>query len=878
MRIVVGHANPDFDAYASTIAATKLYPGSVGVFLGSQNANVREFHNLHEEFLSFVDLKGLDLQAIDSIVMVDTHDPDRLAELAEIPRRPSVEVVIYDHHPPQEGDLHCADDHSREVGATTSILVHEVRERAIEITALEASVMLLGIHEDTGSLTYPGTTAYDADAAAWLMANGADIEVLNQFLSRTLDPEQRALLGQLTGTLRVWSVNGQEVAVGTAEADDYVDSAGVLTHYIVEDMGFRVAIAVVRMPERLQVVARSRVAEIDVGAVMVRLGGGGHPQAAAAGFRDLSVEAALERVRQALEAEVRTPLRAVDVMSGPVRSAALSSTMQEAGEEMARWGHGGLPVMDGERLAGLVTRKDVDKALRHGLGHAPVTGFMARDVVTVPPETDLSSLEHLLASRGIGRVPVVEGQRIVGIVTRKDVLRAEHGDAYLDRHAPTPHPEATARFLASIDSLLPREAREALTTLGEVAVERGVRAHVVGGFVRDMLVGRRNLDIDVVVEGDGVEFAETVAARLGLRAKVHRRFGTAVLPFSRDFHVDVTTARTEYYQRPGALPTVERSTLRQDLFRRDFTINAMAACLDPDCFGAIADPFGGLRDLETGTLRVLHALSFVDDPTRVLRAARFEQRYRFSMDADTEGLARRAVEMDMLAEVSGARIREELLDIFAEAAPATVFSRLETLGALPELLPRGVSAAGAAPALFASEDALLALDGAFARPPRRVTTLVATVAGLGSRQAAERWLRHFRFGREYLPAAVELAEKGPVLVRELESHRAMRNSRLYRLLDGVPAESIAVVWSRGEARARERIGHFLREVARMRPAVTGADLIAMGATPSEAFSAILARARDDRLDGRVVGRDAELENARRLARKAGLIGSRKDGA
>ena len=482
MRIVVGHANPDFDAYASTVAATKLFPGSHAVFLGSQNSNVRAFHNLHEEFFEFVELRGLDIEAVDSVVMVDTRDPDRVGEFRDVVTRPGVEVVVYDHHPPQEGDITGAEDRGMQVGATTSILVHEIRERDIALSVLEASLMLLGVHEDTGSLTYPGATAFDAEAAAWLMSVGADIEVLNQFLSRALTPAQQQLLAQLQESLEVWEINGQQIAVGTAAADEYVDSASVLTHYVVEDMGYRVAVAIVSMPERLQVVARSRMAEVDVGAVMARMGGGGHAQAASAGYRDLETAEALRRVREALLAEVRPPLRAADVMSAPVRSIGPDTSMAQAGELMATWGHGGVPVVDEGELVGIVTRKDVDKALRHRLDHAPVRGFIGKGVVTVGPDMDLAELEETLATRGIGRVPVVSGGAIVGIVTRKDVLRAEHGDAYLDRGTSRAHPRATRRFLEGVETLLPPALRDALRELGEVARDQGCGAHIVGGL------------------------------------------------------------------------------------------------------------------------------------------------------------------------------------------------------------------------------------------------------------------------------------------------------------------------------------------------------------------------------------------------------------
>ena len=878
MQIVVGHANPDFDAYASTVAATKLFPGAKGVFLGSQNANVREFHNLHEEFLEFVDLKTLDLSTVTSLIMVDTRDPDRVGELSAVAKRGDVDIIVYDHHQLQAGDVTGADDRSVDTGAATSILVHALKERGATLTPLEASLMLLGIHEDTGSLTFPGTTAYDVSAAAWLMEQSADMEVLNQYLSRTLTEDQNRLLEQLTTSLEVWDVHGQQVAFGHARTDDYVDSAGVLGHYIVEDLGYRVAIAVVEMPGRTQVVARSRLTEVDVGKAMALLGGGGHAQAASASYRNLSAEEVAPRVREALLSVVQPPLRAVDVMSQPVRTITSSANMHDAGELMARWGHGGLPVADDGLLVGIVTRKDVDKAARHGLEHAPVTGFMTRPVLTVAPATDLRELERVLASRGIGRVPVLDEGVMVGIVTRKDVLRAEYGDAYIDRRIARAAPEATRRFLAGVDTLLPAEAREALRVLGETAADTGVRAHVVGGFVRDMLLGLPNLDIDVVIEGDGIAFAQEVADRVGARLRVHQRFGTAVIPFSRDLHVDVASARAEYYTRPGALPTVELSSLRQDLFRRDFTINAMAACLEPACFGAIADPFGGLLDLAQGTVRVLHALSFVDDPTRVLRAARFESRYSFAMDSPTEGLARRAVGLDMLGEVSGTRLREELLGILEEESPADALTRLAGLDALALLLPPG-SDADVALAAVTATDAVLASEQrpcAALRPPGRRTALLVALSTGATPAAAERWVRHLHISREQASHVLQAALRGPAVATALRSRAVMRDSRLYRLLEPLSPEVLVNLWSLGDITARDRIERHCSELARVRPAVSGADLIALGASPSPDFSAILARALDDRLDGRAVGRTAELANLRRMARRAGLVGPRKD--
>ncbi len=865
-HVVVGHANPDFDAYAAMVAATKLYPSARAVFLGTQNANVREFHNLHEEFLGFVDLKSLDIAAIDRVIMVDTRDPARVGEIGAAIGRAGVEVIVYDHHPKAEGDISTAEDRSMAVGASTSILVHEIRDRGIALTPLEASVMLLGIHEDTGSLVYPNTTAYDADAVAFLMAAGADLEVLNRFMTRTLSDEQRVVLERLLATLEVWDVHGQEIAVAHAVADEYVDSASVLTHYICEDLGYRVAIALIEMPDRLHIVGRSRISEVDVGAVLKRLGGGGHPQAASAALKDATIPGVLERLRAALDLEVTSPLSARDIMTAPVRTVSPETTMAEAGRLMATWGHGGLPVAENGAIVGLVTRKDIDKALRHGLDHAPLTGFMARNPISVGPEMRLGALEELLGRSGIGRVPVIEDGRLIGIVTRKDLLRAEHGDAYLDRRLVLERSAASQRFMDSFEHLLPADVHEAVRAIGLLADKHGVMAHVVGGFVRDMLLGRPNLDVDIVVEGDGLAFAEQAADSLGYRIRVHKRFGTAVLIVSKTLHIDITSARTEYYTRPGALPTVERSSLRQDLFRRDFSINAMAACITPGSFGAIADPFGGLADLERGVVRSLHSLSFVEDPTRVLRAARFEERYGFRMDGSTSALLQRAVDMEMLAEVSGARIREELLDIIDEERVVAILRRLDEIGAFSALVPEGVDRSRVLDEVAVVDASFSSLSGRFARSPRRRVTLVVPLVASAPRQAAERWVRRMRFGREYGLPALTAAERGDAVRRVMRDRRKMRDSRLYFLLQALPEETLIYLWAVGGPLERQRIERFISELAGAKPAVSGDDLTGLGMEPGPEYSAILAQALADRLDGKAVGREAELANLKRLAR------------
>ena len=560
------------------------------------------------------------------------------------------------------------------------------------------------------------------------------------------------------------------------------------------------------------------------------------------------------------------------MMSRPVRTIASSASMRDAGELMARWGHGGLPIADEGVLVGIVTRKDVDKAVRHGLEHAPVTGFMTRDVLTVAPGTDLRELERVLASRGIGRVPVLDGNVIVGIVTRKDVLRAEYGDAYIDRRIARA-PEATERFLASVSTLLPADARDALRLLGETAASSGLRAHVVGGFVRDMLLARPNLDIDVVIEGDGIAFAEKVAERVGVRLKVHRRFGTAVIPFSRELHVDVASARAEYYTRPGALPTVERSSLRQDLLPPRLHHQRDGGVPRPRVLRRDRRPVrGSQRSGRRHRARAARAVVRRRPHARAAgRAVRDALRVRDGR-AD-RGLARRAVAMGLLEEISGARLREELLAILEEDDPALHCERLEALGALPALPARGVRhgrrwptcapswsrsrqmpAARAAAALGVPLRCSWRSPVAAGRPPWTAGSSACASAG-----RCRRWPQEAAHGRRRAAASLER----PRAVARLAPARAARPAHAR----GARLRARGRV---GRACAR-RVDRFAEVLSHVRLEVSGDDLVAMGADPSAAFSDILTRIRARRLDGAVAGRTAELDDLRRLAVRAGLI-------
>lgn len=380
------------------------------------------------------------------------------------------------------------------------------------------------------------------------------------------------------------------------------------------------------------------------------------------------------------------------------------------------------------------------------------------------------------------------------------------------------------------------------------ALDRLDPAFLVGGGVRDLLLGERSVDLDLAVEGDAPAVAREVADRVGGEAVVHDRFGTATVR-AGELTVDLASTRRETYERPGALPTVEPAGLEEDLRRRDFTVNAAAIALTGDRAGELRDPHGGAADLEAGTIRVLHDQSFIDDPTRLLRAVRYEARLEFAMDHATELLAREAAEAGALDTVSGARVRDELMDLLAAPEASSAVERMGRLGIAkaldPALRADGglVAAAQVGGAETGADPALSALAALCSGGAAGVVARLALPAGERDR-------------------VVRAAERGRALAAELAA--PLRPSQLHGLLAGEPPEALALALAFGAP--GESVLGFVCGLRHTRLEIGGDDLLAEGVPESPAIGEALAETLRRKLDGEVAGRDQELRTAVELAR------------
>jgi tRNA nucleotidyltransferase (CCA-adding enzyme) len=385
--------------------------------------------------------------------------------------------------------------------------------------------------------------------------------------------------------------------------------------------------------------------------------------------------------------------------------------------------------------------------------------------------------------------------------------------------------------LAGLEGLLP-------------ALEGPPKAYLVGGAVRDRMRGAAPVDVDVVVEGDAL----AVASRLGAEAVGHDRFGTATVHVG-DLTVDLATARRETYAAPGALPDVAPATIEEDLARRDFTVNAMAQSL-PD--GALVDPHGGQEDLANGVIRVLHDESFVDDPTRLLRALRYEARLGARMDPHTEELARAAIAQGALGTVSGKRIRDELLDLLREPEAPTALQRMRDLKLDCALHP----AWRVMPERAAS--ALLACGETGADPALAVLAALMVPDAEALHPMLDR-LALTRHERDRVARAAEVAGH---LAHRLRADMAA--SEIHDLLHGEPAETLAVALAWGAP--GDPVLRYVAAIGGAQLEITGDDLVAAGVPESPAIGDALAETLRRKLDGGVSGREDELALALDLAR------------
>ena len=834
------------------------------------NRNVHRFLVLYGDELSFLRARDLPPEPIEQVILVDTQRVPTLKRLStDVPR------YIIDHHPWTQdwasGRLEQSSVSTTgqslvsylggETGSNTTLLVERIAGARLNVSPIEATLFLLGVYEDTGSLTYTTTTPRDLRVVAWLLERGARLDTAREFLQYRLTSQQQQLYDKLAENAHTYHIRGQAVVVASARVDEYVEEISTVAHRLQDLLEPDALFVLVGQDSHIQMVARSTSEAVDVGNLTEQFEGGGHSRAAAALIRDRCLEAVWDQLVQALNAHVRPAVTVRDIMSFGVHTLSPNTTVAQAEELMRRYGHEGFPVIEEGRVVGVLARREIDRAVQLQLTQAPIHTYMHKGQIFVDPDDPIDQVQEVMVQHSVGQVPVVEVGQVTGIVTRTDLIKL-----WGQPVRPSRAQEIAARMEANIPpvllSLLSKVSRTAQELNGAQAAgaQKIHGLYVVGGFVRDLLLGVQTLDLDLVVEGDAIQLARRLVQKYGGRVRGHARFGTAKwildetdeeVPIS---YLDFVTARTEFYERPTALPQVERSSIRQDLHRRDFTINTLAIDLTPTRWGELLDFYGGEKDLEEGYIRVLHSLSFVEDPTRILRAARLEQRLGFRIEDRTEELLRNA--LDLLDHTTAERIRQEFYLILQEEWPCDIIYRLKQLGALQRLHPQLECDAWLRVRFCRMHRVLrdggwpLAGEANEVPDPAWYLALLTFRLTEGALHVLISRLRIVSREADLLDQVHALREYLPLLAKERQSP-----STLVRWLEAASREALFVLWIvTNSSLAREQIESYDHVFRKVTPLLTGEDLRQMDLEPGPIFGDILEALRQARLDGRVKSR------------------------
>jgi len=488
---------------------------------------------------------------------------------------------------------------------------------------------------------------------------------------------------------------------------------------------------------------------------------------------------------------------------------------------------------------------------------------MTTEFATVRQQTPMAEIKRHIIQQNQRFLPVMEKGRIIGGITRTDLLRALHVEAVDGEVEADPFsvPPQRKRMKNILCERLPSRILTLVKEIGQVADMMAYNAYAVGGFVRDIFLRFENYDIDIVIEGDGIHFARTFAGLYGYGVKTYKKFGTAVIDIKGGQKVDVASSRLEYYERPAALPKVEFSSIKLDLYRRDFTINTLAVRLNDTGFGELIDFFGARKDMKEKTIRVLHNLSFVEDPSRIFRAVRFEQRLDFHLGKLTRRLIENAVKMDFLNNLSGKRIFSEMMILLSEEQVISIIRRLAELGILKYIHPAITYDNSMRILLKSIKDVIAWYDLLFLE--NRCEKWLIYFMGLIERlnlNDVEELIRRFDIKKQYaMPLRIAKTTGNEVLYRMAQKKRMLRRSEINRYLSGMPLEACLYLMSRtGRQASKHAFSLYFTTLRDLKTHVNGQDLIKLGIAPGKIYRKILEALKDAVLDGKVQGKEAEL--------------------
>jgi len=423
MEIITTHNNVDFDALASVVAANLFFPEAVPVLPKQINPNVKAFLSIHKDLFEFKTAKDIELDNISHLVVVDANRWGRINGFEKLRKKEGLNITLWDHHP-LEGNIPATEVVQETIGANITLLIRRLKEEGQELTPVLATLFLAAIYEDTGNLTFPSSTAEDAFAAGYLLQNKADLELINTFLRPAYGEKQKDLLFEMLQNSDRGKLNDFSVSFNVIKVKGHMDRLSLVVHMYREILNVDAAFGIFHniTQDRCMVIGRSNIDGIHVGSIMRSMGGGGHPGAGSAVLKGAHPEAVTEWIRELIVGNQQSSVHIGDLMSYPVISCESTVPMRDFGLILDEHGCTGVPVVEDGLLIGVVSRRDFNKVRKQAQLDAPVRAFMSTEVVSAAPEHSPMQAARLMVKHDIGRLPIVEDGRLIGIITRSDVM------------------------------------------------------------------------------------------------------------------------------------------------------------------------------------------------------------------------------------------------------------------------------------------------------------------------------------------------------------------------------------------------------------------------------------------------------------------------
>lgn len=425
MDIITTHKNVDFDALASVMAAKLLYPDALPVLPKAINPNVKGFLSIHKDIFDSYSFSEIEISDVNKIIIVDTNNWSRLdGATSSLKNKKGLEVIIWDHH--EQGDIRPASACQEETGATITLLIRELKARRTLITPIQATLFLLGLYEDTGNLTFPATTSEDAMSAAYLLERKADLNILSTFLMQVYGEKQKEILFEMLKNASTTKINGHSISFNKVEVSGHVGnlSAVVNMYRNIVNADAAIGVFVEAERDRVMIIGRSKNEDlINVGKIMRVLGGGGHPAAGSALMKSVNPDTVIDTITELIKGDQQGTILVGDIMSFPVFTILQDATMDELSRILVEKGCTGMPVVNDQgHMVGVVSKRDFRKVKKAQQMQSPVKAFMSPNLVTITPEKSVMEAARIMVKYDIGRLPVLQDNKVIGIVSRSDMM------------------------------------------------------------------------------------------------------------------------------------------------------------------------------------------------------------------------------------------------------------------------------------------------------------------------------------------------------------------------------------------------------------------------------------------------------------------------